>query len=356
MNRKMKFVFAVIGVGGVLVAAVGVLWYWMGQPLYQPGMVRAGKNLSAPLAPPPQTGDDSFWQVEADVRLHHFSAGEGRPVLVIHGGPGIPYVSPWSGLEPLTATYQFHYYDQRGSGQSTRPIDKFSSSNYSENLTTLDKTLGLGAQIADIERIRQILGEERLIIVGHSFGGFIAALYAAEFPDRVEALILIAPADMLVMPQPDGGLFEIVRGRLPDDMRSDYDAYLKRYLDFGGIFSKSEAELVQMNEEFGKYYAAVAPLPTLEQGRVGGWMVQAMYFSLGQRHDYRKALARVTAPALVIHGAQDLQSEAASRAYADAFANSQVVVLEGAAHFSFEEQPESFAAVVGEFLTGLPTP
>ncbi|HLF02039.1 MAG TPA: alpha/beta hydrolase, partial [Anaerolineales bacterium] len=254
------------------------------------------------------------------------------------------------------AVYQFHYYDQRGCGQSTRPIDKFSSNSYSENLMTLDKTLGLGAQIADIERIRQILGEERLIIIGHSFGGFIASLYAAEFPDHVEALILISPADVLVMPQPDGGLFEIVGQRLPDDMRSDYDAYLKRYLDFGGIFSKSESELAQLNEEFGKYYAAVAPLPLSEQGRTGGWMVQAMYFSMGQRHDYRKALAEVNAPVLVVHGANDLQSEQASRVYADAFANSQFVVLEDAAHFSFEEQPQAFALVVGEFLNSLSTP
>ncbi|HKZ68697.1 MAG TPA: alpha/beta fold hydrolase [Anaerolineales bacterium] len=357
MNRRIKITLGIVGAGMVLVAvAAGVLWYRMGQPLYEPGMVRSGKNLSAPLAPPPQPSGGSFWTMENGIQLYHFTAGEGRPVLVVHGGPGVPYVNHWAGLEPLTASYQFHYYDQRGCGESTRPIDRFTSTNYYENLTTLDKTLGLGAQIADIERIRQILGEERLIIVGHSFGGFIASLYAAEFPDHVEALILISPADVLVMPQPDGGLFEIVGQRLPDDMRSDYDAYLKRYLDFGGIFSKSESELAQLNEEFGKYYAAVAPLPLSEQGRTGGWMVQAMYFSLGQRHDYRKALAEVNAPVLVIHGANDLQSEQASRVYADAFANSQFVVLEDATHFSFEEQPQAFALVVGEFLNSLPTP
>ena len=41
---------------------------------------------------------------------------------------------------------------------------------------------------ATIERIRRILGRDRLTLVGHSFGAFLAAMYAAEFPDRVEAL------------------------------------------------------------------------------------------------------------------------------------------------------------------------
>ncbi len=342
-------------VGAILLALIGgaaaFFWYSMNQPLYKPGMVRAGENLRAPLAPPTQSDDADFWNVEADVKLFHFSAGQGRNVLVIHGGPGLPYTQPWAGLEPLTNSYKFAYYDQRGCGQSTRPIDRFESNNYYENLTTLDRALGLGAQIADIERVRQILGEEKLILIGHSFGGFLASLYAAEFPDNVEALILVAPADLLVMPPADGDLFEQVRQRLPEEMRSDYDAYLKEYLDFGDIFSKSETDLMALNAEFGQYYAAAAPLPQIGQGQIGGWMVQAMYFSMGQQHDYRAALKNVTAPVLVIHGADDLQPEGASRAYVEAFPNAQFRVIDNAAHFPFLTQSEAFASAVEEFLS-----
>jgi len=338
----------------VLIVVAGVFfWYSMGKPLYEPGMVRAGKNLRAPLTSPEQSDDEHFWCVEQDIRLYHFSEGEGRNVLIVHGGPGYPFAKPWPGLEPLTNEYAFHYYDQRGCGQSTRPIDKFSSSNYYENMTTLDKTLGIGAQVADIERIRQILGEEKLIIIGHSFGGFLASLYAAEFPERVEALILVAPADVLVMPQKDGGFFEEVRRRLPEDMQADYAAYLKEYLDFRNVFSKSEADLAALNEEFGKYYKAVVETSILAQGRSGGWMVWAMYVSMGTRHDYRAALKDVRAPVLVIHGADDLQPEEASRTYVDAFPNARFHIIEGATHFAFYEQPEEFSAVTGKFLSGL---
>lgn len=353
MNLKLILIIASVLVALIAIAG-GIMWYMMSQPLYQPGMVRAGKNLRASLTPPPQSGDESFWQVEADIQLHHFAAGQGRPVLIIHGGPGYPSTEPWTGLQPLTLTYTFHYYDQRGCGESTRPIDTFASTNYYENMTRLDQTLGLGAQIADIERIRQILGEEKLILVGHSFGGFLASLYAAEFPEHVEVLILIAPADVLVMPQANGGLFEEVRQKLPEEKRADYDAYIKRYLDFQNIFQYSEAELVALNNEFGQYYSLVAPVASVPQGKAGGWMVQAMYFSMGQQHDYRKALTTVTAPVLVIHGADDLQSEAVSRIYSDTFPNARFEVVQGATHFPFEEQPQQFAEVVGEFLKGLP--
>jgi proline iminopeptidase len=342
-----------VSVAGVVIAAVaigGLFWYWMEQPMYTPGMVRGGQNLRAPLAPAKSSADGRFWQVEPDIELYHFTGGSGRNVLVVHGGPGLPYTAPWPGLEPLTQSYRFHYYDQRGCGQSTRPFDRFTSSNYYENLTTLERTLGLGAHIADIERIRQALGEERLILIGHSWGGFLTSLYAAEFPERVQALVLVAPADMLVMPSPEGGLFEEVRKRLPANLQTEYAAYLNEYLSFQDIFSKGESSLVELNARFGKYYAAAVKTAIPEQGQPGGWMVQAQYFSLGKRHDYREALKKVTAPVLVIHGADDLQTEKASRAYADAFPNSRFQMIQGAAHFSYSDQPQQFATIVGEFM------
>lgn len=334
----------------LIVAGGAYFWYSMQQPLYEPGMVRAAKNLRASLTTAGQSGNPHFWQVENDIRLYHFAQGSGRNVLIVHGGPGMPYRDPWPGLDSLSDGFQFHYYDQRGCGQSTRPIDTFDSNNTYQNITTLDQTLGLGVQIADIERIRRLLGEERLILIGHSWGGFLASLYATEFPEHIETLILVAPADVLLMPQPSGGLFEMVRQRLPEEMRADYEAFLKEYLSFGDLFAKSEADLIALNQEFGKYYQAVVDIPLAEQGEPGGWMVQAMYFSMGQRHDYRGALKAVEAPVLVIHGANDLQTEETTRVYAEAFPNARFQAIEQAGHFPFLEQPQAFAQVVGEFL------
>lgn len=360
MKRKTKIILVLFGIVAIVVlAGAGGFWYLSSQPLYKPGMVRNAENLSAPLVPPSQPNGSETWLVEPGIELAHFSTGDGRNVLVIHGGPGAPSSQPLSGLDPLTGEYRFHYYAQRGCGESTRPIDRFDLSNMYENMTVLDQTLGLGAQIADIERIRQILGEEKLILIGHSWGGFLGSLYAAEFPERVEAMILVSPANMLVMPQPeaDSDLFASVRAELSADEQVEYDAFMEEYFDFAGLYEKSEDDLVAMNEKFGEYYISIMN-PNLEavdtefpeQGRVGGWMVWAQYVSMGQRHDYRPALAEVDAPVLVIHGADDLQSEAASYMYAEAFPNTEFVVIEEASHFAFEEQPEQFAQIVTEFL------
>jgi proline iminopeptidase len=156
------------------------------------------------------------------------------------------------------------------------------------------------------------------------------------------------------MPQPESGsdLFASVRAGLPVEKQVEFDQFMAEYMNFNTLFKKSESDLVAMNEQFGKYYAQVVQTDLPQQGKPGGWMLWGMYISMGQRHDYRSALKNVSVPVLVIHGADDLQSEATSRAYAEAFPNAEFVVIENAGHFPFEEQPELFANIVGSFLEG----
>jgi proline iminopeptidase len=354
----MKIVLIILGAFLVLAIMGGIgFWYLSSKPFYQPGMVSNGERLNAPLTPPIQPKDSETWLVEQGIELAHFSEGSGRNMLVVHGGPGSPFLAPVEGLTRMSDEYQIHYYAQRGCGESTRPLDRFESSNTYQNMEILEKTLGLGAQIADIERIRRILGDEKLILVGHSWGGFLASLYAAEFPHNVEALVLVSPANVLILPQPDAksDLFASVRARLPVNQQAEFDAFLQGYMDFNALFDKSESDLVALNEQFAEYYLSAAAdeyqNETISQQRQpGGWMVWAQYLSMGKRHDYSSALGGVDAPALVIHGADDMQSEAASRLYAETFPNSEFVVIENASHFVFEQQPEAFANAVSRFL------
>jgi pimeloyl-ACP methyl ester carboxylesterase len=130
---------------------------------------------------------------------------------------------------------------------------------------------------------------------------------------------------------------------------------MKDYMDFNKLFTRSDADLVAMDEKFGLYYMSVVNIPVeqgIKQGEPGGWMTWGMYVSMGQRHDYRNALKKVTAPVLVIHGADDLQSESATRLYSDTFPNAQFAVIKNAGHFSFQQQPAQFAQIVGTFLDG----
>jgi pimeloyl-ACP methyl ester carboxylesterase len=131
---------------------------------------------------------------------------------------------------------------------------------------------------------------------------------------------------------------------------------LQKYLDFSNIFSRSEAELAALNRGFAKYYAIAASargfkLPTdADSDWSGGWMVQAMYLSMGLSHDYRQGLARIQAPVLVLHGGKDIQSEEVGRRYAELLPRASFKVVPDAGHFIFYDQPQEFASVVGSFL------
>lgn len=353
---KKKLAIAAGAVIVLLAILAACAWYLMNQPLYEPGMARASRLLD----PPPQDADRNYWRVEPNVRLYHYSEGTGSAVLFIHGGPGIPTRQVPAGLKLLAGSHRLIFYDQRGCGKSSRPVDRFTSPNFYNNMISLDAALGMKMQISDIERIRRILGEEKLLIVGHSFGGFLAALYAAEFPDRVKAMVLVAPASTLVMPIPaDGGLMEELRQAVPQTERSNYDAFLKRYFDFGHLFTQSEASLTALNTEFGKFYKAAADARGMQMpggegmAEIGGWMVQAMYLSMGRHHDYRAALKKVTVPVLVLHGEKDLQTPEECRVYVQALPRARFETIANAGHFPFIDQPESFAAAVGVFLREL---
>ena len=114
-----------------------------------------------------------------------------------------------------------------------------------------------------------------------------------------------------------------------------------------------------MNRRLGEFFlAATGGGDEVGQAKPpednGGWMVQALYFSMGKRHDYRPALKQVQARALIFHGEGDVSPERGSRMYADCLPNGRLHVMKNGrtcgGHFPFSEQPEAFAAVVGDFL------
>ena len=349
--RKMIWIGA--GVLVLLLAVIaGVAWYWMMGPMYRPGDVRAGRNVAEPLTPLAQGG--SRWTVAPGIELHHFEQGSGPEILTEHGGPGFPPTEPWAAGRVLGERYKLIYYHQRGCGLSTRPIASFTDRNQYANMQLLNRTLGFPAQIADIERIRRILGQDKLVLMGHSFGAMTAALYATEFPEHVKALVFVAPANLTVLPVKGDDLFALVRRRLPASMKDEYERYLTEYFDFRGAFTRTEPQSSEFYGRFGKYYfAASGAMPAGSDSAGAGYVPLAAYLGMGKHHDYTAAFHGVTAPVLVIHGGGDLQTEATSRAFGQLFPNSRFVAVAGASHFVFNDRPEEFAAAVRGFLDPL---
>ena len=224
-------------------------------------------------------------------------------------------------------------------------------------MKTLVNKLGIGAQIADIERIRKILKEDKLIIIGHSFGAFIASMYAAEFPENVEKMILISPADVVKMPNKNKGLFEQIKQYIPSDKIDEYNDFLDRYLDYKNIFQKSEEELASIGREFMEYYALAMDtkgITFIDSGTDintnGGWMPHGLFMSIGIRHDYSSGLKKIKIPVSIIHGSDDFQPENASKKYESYFDNSDFHTIENAGHFLYNEKPEEFSKIIDSFL------
>ena len=97
----------------------------------------------------------------------------GEPLLLLHGGPGVPD-SMHIAVAPLLPEMCCISFDQRGTGSSR----------------CLDGRYGIGAYLADVEAIREDLGIGSWHVLGHSWGGLLAQAYAAGHGDRVRSLVL----------------------------------------------------------------------------------------------------------------------------------------------------------------------
>ena len=114
-----------------------------------------------------------------DISLFYREVGVGKPCLVMHGGLGLDHtcMCPW--LDALGGMLHLVYYDHRCNGRSDRvPI----------------ATLTIPQLCDDAESLRKLLGFGKVVVMGHSFGGFVALEYALRYPDQLSHLIVIGTA------------------------------------------------------------------------------------------------------------------------------------------------------------------
>ncbi|HEX8814508.1 MAG TPA: alpha/beta hydrolase [Terriglobales bacterium] len=106
-----------------------------------------------------------------------------EPILFLHGGPGMP-VGPWDHLllSPLAESgFRVFLFDQAGCG-------------FSDFLPVRDYTVARA--VADVEAIRQEIGADKIILIGHSWGSTLAANYLAKHPDHVARVVFYSPGPM----------------------------------------------------------------------------------------------------------------------------------------------------------------
>lgn len=145
-------------------------------------------RLFSPTWTPCIKGEDSISELKkvdingADLEVMIRGSNRNNPVLIfVHGGPccsEIPYVRKYQ--ESLEKDFTIVHYDQRGSGKSYE---------FGEDYSTVTAAAHMDDLIALTEYIEEYLGKEQVILIGHSYGTYIATLSVAQRPDLYQAYV-----------------------------------------------------------------------------------------------------------------------------------------------------------------------
>jgi pimeloyl-ACP methyl ester carboxylesterase len=249
-------------------------------------------------------------------------SGSGPPLLCHPGGPGSS--SAYFGdLPGLAAERTLLLLDPRGTGASDPPADP--------------SAYDLEDYAADNEAVRGHLAIERLDLLGHSHGGFVAMTWAARYADHVRKLVLASTAPRFTA--------AIRRARMERVASHEDQPYFAGAMEAmrrreAGEYA-GDAELTELYRREGILFAPVGvdPTPVLDALVRAGDNADALgHFNeqIAGSMDHRAALAHVTAPTLVITGSEDAFVSGAHE-IAEALPDGRLVVLEGVDHFPFLE-------------------
>ncbi len=288
---------------------------------------------------PPQriVGAEGLLGVEG-AQLFYRTVGEGEPVIVVHGGPGMEHSYLLPELARALPGRRLVFYDQRGTGRSLGQVDS--------TTVTLDRFLD------DIDSVRAALGVERVDLLAHSFGGFLALRYADRNPDRIRRLILLSTVE-------PGFRYAAESQERRNARRQLVDQRMLDSLTTSDAFRARDRETVNRVYElafkpsFGN--ADVAERLKIEftdrTARNSGRVAQFLVGPLGQYDDWG-LLPGIEVPTLIVHGDADLLPLEAAAEMAAQMPAAHLASIEGVGHFPWLEDAERTREVVEGFLSG----
>ena len=306
-------------------------------------------TLCPPLYPPIEPFRSGRLPVDSVHTLYWEECGNpnGVPVLFLHGGPG-------AGLSPKhrqffdPAHYRIVLFDQRGAGQST-PLGEFRA-----NTTQL--------LLADIETLRTLLGIERWLVFGGSWGSTLALAYGQAHPERctgfvLRGIFLCTPAEIDWFMNGIKWFFPEEHARFvaaiaPNERGDLLGAYAKR------LFSDDPASNASAARTWSRYEGAclhLLPHPEVQQQfaseavGLGVGRLEAHYFLhqafLGEDQLIRNVYRIAHLPAVIIQGRYDVVCPPASAfRLKEAWPSAAFHIIADAGHAAFE--PGIAAALV----------
>lgn len=346
-RRLVNYTFGTIGI--LLI----VLLIWSLIPI---------KQTIKPLQPRPDT---KYWTMQDGYKIAYTKLegatknANSYPVIFLHGGPGgYIHSAIINQMKELAQRgYDVYLYDQMGSGLSDRlPHPKDYS--FEKHLNDLN------------EITSRHLKAEKVILIGHSYGGILATHFVAKHPDRVAKLILSSPGDL----QPyrtnaDGSMADMAK------LYPTPSKYLfKKPIE---VFEQTEKDFLQprivmsmlcalvfnvkwaSDKEFDDYTNTMATKFTKgmvadakhvkpEEGGAGGYSHGFSNY-YGNLEDVRTTLSQLSIPTLVLQGQYDQGEYSSVFEYVDLL-KGEYQFIENAGHIIWWDKPQEYNRYIVEFI------
>ncbi|MGZ4562430.1 MAG: proline iminopeptidase-family hydrolase [Mycobacterium sp.] len=262
--------------------------------------------------------------------------GAGLPLLVVHGGPGLPHTYLRS-LERLADEREVIFWDQLGCGNSERPSNR--------ELWTMRRS------VAEMDAVVAGLGLNRFHIFGNSWGGMMAQQYALDVTSQ--AVSLTISNSIASIPQ-----FSEMVARLKTELDPATQSAIERHEAAGTTYTAEYQDAIRTWNE--TYLCRVRPWPPelLEAfGNMGTDIFETMFgpsdfHIVGTIRDWDvfDRLAEITLPTLILAGRYDECVPEHMRDMHQRIAGSRYELFESSAHMPFVEEPEKFDRVMRDFL------
>ena len=270
-----------------------------------------------------------------DIEIACTTLGEGDPVIVLHGaiGLGSTYMRA---LDPWADELSLIYYDQRGSGET--PLGDV-------------QRVSFEGGVEDLDGLRRGLGLDRVQLLGHSAGAYLAALYAAAHPENTSSIVLLHPGPPLAP--------ELMQrfGKEMAARRTQADNDAKREIEESEAYRLLEP-LALERHQLNTFLPFFRDRATLERISLGFTAITAANVQQGPKRmvgslgalDPMQRFTRINCPTLVVHAELDPIPAEWSRLLADTIPRADFAVIEGGSHFSMIEDAGKLESTVVPWL------
>src|SRR5215213_1406365 len=248
-------------------------------------------------------------------KVHYLEAGSGPNLILLHGLGGSSQVWEFN-IGPLAEKFHVFVPDQLGFGKSDKPLVNYRIRTYVDFLDQFCKQLKI----------------ERATLVGNSMGGWIAAMFTASFPDRVDKLVLVDAAGYAP----------------PKDLEM-------RTLFALNPTTRAGMKLLTSKVFYNKAFQTDAAIDLAIAARLAagdGYKINSITESIIRGEDFLDDVVKtIKRPTLIIWGRQDgLVLLAVGERFNKDIAGSKMVVIDQCGHIPNAEKPGEFNAALLKFL------